>query len=225
MRAKQFEDRIFVGKAGDTLRYFLMKPLNYDSTISYPIVTCLHGGGIAKGDQIDIAEPAPFLTESPNRKKFPAFIFVPQVTAGRSWGWLPGVSGMDSLVFGALGALQLEFNLDAARYYIAGGSGGGYATWDYLSRRPDMFAAAIPMCGGGNPVTAVRIAHIPVWAFHGDVDRNVPVSGSREMIAAIRAAGGEPKYSEFRGVGHNVWPEVQSTPGVFEWLFAQKRNK
>lgn len=223
-QAMQFEARIFVGEAGDTLRYFLMKPLNYDSAHPYPVVTCLHGGAIAKGDNIEIPEPAPFLMDSLNRKKFPAFIFVPQVIAGRSWGWFPGVRGMDSLVFGALTALQIEFNLDTDRYYIAGGSGGGYGTWDYLSRRPHMFAAAIPMCGDGNPATAASIAHIPVWAFHGEVDRNVSVSGSRDMIAAMRAAGGTPRYNEFRGVGHNVWPEVRHTPGVFEWLFAQQRT-
>ncbi|HTE27074.1 carboxylesterase family protein [Flavitalea sp.] len=223
-RSVLFEERTFVGPAGDTLRYFLMKPLNYDSAYRYPIVTCLHGGAIAKGENIEIPEPAPFLMDSLNRKKFPAFIFIPQVAAGHSWGWLPGVPGMDSLVFGALAALQLEFSLDIDRYYIAGGSGGGYGTWDYLSRRPHLFAAAISMCGSGNPATSASIAHIPVWAFHGEVDRNVSVSGSRNMIAAMRAAGGTPKYNEFRGVGHDVWPEVQRTPGVFEWLFAQKRK-
>jgi uncharacterized membrane protein len=223
-RANQFEDRIFVSNERDTLHYFLKRPLNYDSTQLYPIVTCLHGGAIAVSGNVDIPEPAPFLIDTPNRKKFPAFIFVPQVSAGHTWGWLPGFPGMDSLVFGALAALQSEFSLDTNRYYLAGASGGGYGTWDYLSRRPHMFAAAIPICGVGNPATAARIAHIPVWAFHGEADRNVPVSGSRDMIAAMRAAGGNPKYSEFRSVGHNVWPEVQHTPGVLDWLFAQRRK-
>jgi predicted peptidase len=89
---------------------------------------------------------------------------------------------------------------------------------------PDMFAAAMPLCGAGNPELASRVTHIPVWAFHGDADRNVPVTGSRNMIEAIKKAGGEPKYNEFAGVGHNVWPEVEKTEGVIDWLFAQRKN-
>lgn len=82
----------------------------------------------------------------------------------------------------------------------------------------------MPMCGAGDPSLAGKITNVPVWAFHGDVDRNVPVTGSRNMIEAIREAGGNPKYNEFAGVGHNVWPEVEKTDGVLDWMFSQKRK-
>ena len=221
--AERFEDRVFVSSRGDTLHYFLMKPVNYDTVQSYPLVTCLHGGAIGTGD-IEIHEPAPFLSLPENHKKYPAFIFVPQVRVGYTWGWLPGFPGMDSLVFEAITALELEFSIDDRRLYITGPSGGGYGTWHYITTHPNTFAAAIPMSGIGNPQLAKDIIHIPVWAFHGDLDRNVPVSGSRNMINAMRKAGGDPRYSEFQGVAHNVWPEIVKTPGVFEWLFAQKRQ-
>src|SRR5690606_8655106 len=127
-------------------------------------------------------------------------------------------------VFETLNALEQEFSIDEKRRYVAGISGGGYGSWHFISTHPDMFAAAMPICGAGNPDYAEKITNIPVWAFHGDVDRNVNVSGSRNMIEAMRKAGGNPKYSEFAGVGHNVWPEVSKTEGVLEWLFSQKRE-
>jgi predicted peptidase len=68
------------------------------------------------------------------------------------------------------------------------------------------------------------MVNIPIWAFHGSVDRNVAVGGSRTMIEAIKKAGGDPRYTEFAGVGHNVWPEISETPGVLDWLFSQKRK-
>ena len=82
----------------------------------------------------------------------------------------------------------------------------------------------MPICGSGDPSLADKIAHVPVWAFHGDADRNVPVTGSRNMIEAMRKAGGNPKYNEYAGVGHHVWPEIEKTPGVLEWMFEQRRK-
>jgi predicted peptidase len=87
-----------------------------------------------------------------------------------------------------------------------------------------MFAAAIPVCGGGDPQLAHRITDVSVWAFHGALDRNVPVSGSRDMIEAIKKAGGNPKYTEFSDKAHNIWHEVTQTPRVWDWLFEQRKD-
>jgi predicted peptidase len=90
--------------------------------------------------------------------------------------------------------------------------------------RPEMFAAAVPVCGGGDPSLASKIAGVAVWAFHGEDDRNVPVSRSREMITAMKAAGGDPKYTEYPDAGHNIWDRVSTQSGLLDWLFAQKRE-
>ena len=87
-----------------------------------------------------------------------------------------------------------------------------------------MFAAAIPVSGGGDPKLAPKAVHVAIWAFHGAKDKNVPVSASREMIQAIKQAGGNPKYTEYPDLDHNIWDQVSKTPGLWEWLFAQKRN-
>jgi predicted peptidase len=171
-----------------------------------------------------VTEPAPLLSKSENRKRYPAFLFVPQAPPGILWGGIPNVPSIDSLVFEAMRSLEEEFEIDEKRRYVAGISGGGYGSWHFISTRPEMFAAAVPICGAGNPALANHAVKVPVWAFHGTTDRNVPVSGSREMVEAIRQAGGNPKYTEFSGVGHNVWPQVSETTELLDWLFAQKRE-
>lgn len=222
--AERFEARTFIGSEGDTLQYLLLRPLQYDSTQKYPVVISLHGGPTREGGHVQVTQPAPLLSEPENQKKYPAFLFVPQAGPGVLWGGIGLIPSREKIVLEALRELEREFSIDEKRRYVVGISGGGYGSWHFISTHPDMFAAAMPMCGAGNPDHAEKIAHIPVWAFHGDVDRNVPVSGSRNMIEAMRKAGGNPKYSEFAGVGHNVWPEVSKTEGVMDWLFSQKRE-
>ena len=93
-----------------------------------------------------------------------------------------------------------------------------------LAPNPDLFAAAVPVCGGGNPQLASTITDVDVWAFHGEKDRNVPVENSRSMIDAIKKSGGSPKYTEFSDAGHNIWDQVMNTPGLLDWLFAQEKD-
>lgn len=222
--AEPFERMVYVSSKGDSLRYLLLKPLQYDSISKYPLVICLHGGPTQVANSLEVAQPAPLLSRQDNRAKYPSFVFVPQGRPGTLWGGIPGVPSMDTIVFEAMADLENKFNIDEKRRYVAGGSGGGYGSWYFISTRPDMFAAAVPICGVGDPSYAQKIANIPVWAFHGDADRNVSVAGSRNMIEAIRKAGGNPKYNEYEGVGHNVWPEIEKSEDVLKWMFEQRKN-
>ena len=114
--------------------------------------------------------------------------------------------------------------VDPDRVYVTGQSMGGYATWYSILANPDLFAAAIPICGGGDPESAKNIRSVAVWAFHGDNDKTVPPSGSRSMVEALKKLGAPVKYTEFPGVGHVCMPQAWATPGIMEWLFAQKRT-
>lgn len=225
--AAPFEARVFVGSDGDSLVYRLMKPLDYDSTMQYPLVVCLHGSSAVGADnvkQVAATLPAQLLSSPENRKKYPAFLFVPQCPRGFGWGGLPEHPSVDSLVFEALADLEQEFSIDAHRRYISGYSMGGYGTWHFICARPEMFAAAVPMCGGGDPALAHKITTVPVWAFHGAKDINVPVSDSRNMIEAMKEAGGNPRYTEFPDAAHNIWEEVYETRGLAGWMFEQRRD-
>jgi len=222
--AQLFEARTFVNNQGEQLLYRLLKPLNYDPQKKYPLVVCLHHGGVHGNDNIAqlSSEPAPLLSNAVNRSKYAAFLFVPQCPKGSQFGGLPNFS-IDSLVFEAIGALEKEFSVDTTRRYVTGISGGGFGSWYFICTRPKMFAAAIPICGGGDPEFAKQIKDIPVWAFHGEKDTDVPVEYARNMIEAIKKEGGNPKYTEFAGAGHYIWDRVENTPGLIDWLFAQKR--
>ncbi len=220
--AGRFEAHTFVNGAGDTLPYRLMKPLHYDPQKKYPLVVCLHGGGQYGRDNVRQIEGshAPFLAHYLNREKYPAFLFVPQAPVASTW-LDPTV---ERLLMQALPALERKFPIDAARRYIVGASAGGYGAWHLAGTYPDAFAAIIPLCGNGNPQLGPKLAGVPVWAFHGEKDGVVPVQGSRKMIEAIRKAGGKPRYTEFAGAGHDIGREYRNTPGVLDWLFAQRRG-
>jgi predicted esterase len=226
MEAMSFDARTFVDSKGDSLPYRILLPLNYNAGIQYPLVVCLHHGGAHGTDnirQVEAAEPAWLLRQSYNMEKFPAIIFVPQCPPGFSWGGIPSWPPVDSLVFGAIRNLEGQYSIDVNRIYVAGVSMGGYGAWHFICTRPKMFAAAISIAGAGDTALAKNAIDIPMWAFHGTEDKNVPVEKERNMIEAVRRAGGHPLYTEFTGADHNIWNLVGPTPGLLDWLFAQKR--
>ncbi|MFC0512564.1 hypothetical protein ACFFGT_00065 [Mucilaginibacter angelicae] len=208
-------DRTFVDSDGDSLHYILIKPQNYDRQKKYPLVVCLPYGGYEASAAESLA--------GIDGNTHPAFIFVPYCPKGAGWGGISGTASLESLVYEAISGLN-EPGIDIKRRYVTGVSRGGYGTWQFICTRPDLFAAAIPICGGGDPELASKIVNMPIWAFHGAKDRNVPVSGSRDMISAIKKAGGHPRYTEYADRAHNIWDKVIETPGLWDWLFAQKRE-
>lgn len=223
-RSKQVNAYHFVDKSGDSLHYRLLKPLDYDSTRQYPLIVCLHHGGAHGKDNIQQlgADPAPFLMEQGNRTKYPAFIFMPQCPQGMGFSGAFGNASVDSLVFRTIRELEGRLPIDRKRIYVLGVSGGGYGSWHFISAHPEMFAAAVPICGGGDPKYGPKLVNVPIWAFHGARDKAAPVAHSRDMINAIRKAGGDPKYTEYEFAGHGIWDNV-SKEGIMEWMFAQHK--
>jgi hypothetical protein len=119
-------------------------------------------------------------------------------------------------------ALEAEFTIDPARLYLTGLSIGGRGTWMMLRENPNLFAAGIPMSGEDDPTMAAKIAKIPIWAFHGAMDTAINVKGSRDMIAAIIAAGGHPLYTEYPNGQHDIWFQAYNTPNLLPWMNAQR---
>jgi Dienelactone hydrolase family len=148
--------------------------------------------------------------------------------ANMDWAAKKGSMGKEPstpmrLALEVLSQLRKEFNLDDKRLYVTGLSMGGYGTWDVIARHPTLFAAAVPVCGGADESTAPTVKDIPIWCFHGGADPVVPTGRSRNMIKALEAAGGHPKYTEYPGVGHNSWDKAYSEPQLPEWLFTQHK--
>jgi len=217
---------------GATLRYRLLKPGNLDTAENkHPLLLFLHGAGERGSDnKAQLKWGAAMMRTA--AKEYGCFVLVPQCPRERKWAevdWSKSTHKMPDnpsesmrLTLEVIAQLKVKYPIDPDRLYVMGLSMGGYGTWDAIQRWPDMFAAAVPICGGGDEASAGRIK-CPVWAFHGDKDRAVPVSRSRNMIAAIKAAGGKPKYTEYPGVGHNSWSAAFADPELLKWLFAQKR--
>lgn len=223
--AEPFEARVYVNADGDSLKYRLLKPLNFDPSKSYPIVVCLHGSSGTGNDnfsQVGSSLFPEFMSREANLEKYQAFLFVPQCTFGTSWGGVHPLPGVDQIVFEAMASLENELPIDTRRRYVMGISLGGYGTWHFIESRPDVFAAAIPICGVGDPDRAANCVNTPVWAFHGAHDERVPVSGSRDMISAMKKAGGHPHYTEYPDATHDIGKLVCETPGLLDWLFAQR---
>jgi predicted peptidase len=221
-----FGARVHKG-AHATMPYRLFKPATISPDQRYPLVMWLHGAGGAgddnkkqiEGDQVAGTR---IWTKKENQAKHPAFVLVPQSPG--AWGPDEGEISKEALLaIEIVEALKKELPIDPARVYVTGQSNGGFGTWSMIIERPDLFAAAIPLCGGGDPKRAPALTHMPIWAFHGDRDDVIPVSYSRDMIAAIRKAGGTPKYTEYKGVDHNVWTPAFKEAGLVEWLFSQHK--
>lgn len=242
---------------GNAIIYYLYIPANYNSAYKYPLVLLLHGGGErsqpsntpAQNEKLLLGDPYASVWSAdysapgnPHiQQNWPCFVVIPQMETSQQWvnvdvhkgSYVQPVQPSIPLLLtkDLLDSLQHKYTgIDASRLYITGLSNGGLGTWDTIERWPNYFAAAAPIAGAGDPSKAAVLKNLPIWAFHGSADPTIPVSGSRDMIAAIQAAGGHPKYTEFAGQGHGVWPYVYSlntsalrVAAFFAWLFAQHK--
>jgi predicted peptidase len=225
---KLFEPQIY--RKGSSLPYRLFKPEKYDSKQKYPLVLFLHGGaGIGSDNRRQFnggnEVPPKALTSPENQTKYPCFIVAPQCAPHEGWVRLDRrLAPPLLLTLDIMSSLQKEFSIDRDRIYVIGLSMGGGAVWDLVAQHPKMFAAAVPICSAGDPGKAPPLVHLPIWCFHGEADPLIPVQYARTMIAALRKAGGHPKYTEYPGVGHNSYVNAFQDPGLIPWLFEQKRS-
>jgi predicted peptidase len=218
---------------GKTLPYRLLRPEGTEVGKKYPLVVFLHGAGERGTDnEKQLVHGVGQFVE--NRDKYPCFLIAPQCPDGKKWvevDWSadshtqpkePGEVGR--LTLGLIEKAIKDLPVDPKRVYLTGLSMGGYGAWDLAARRPDLFAAVAPVCGGADEATAGKVKDLPVWAFHGAKDTAVKPARSRNMIAALEKAGGKPKYTEYPDVGHNSWDPAYRDPELFQWLFAQKKD-
>ncbi len=232
-----FLDRT-VSVAGQPYRYQVYVPADYASKLRWPVILFLHGAGERGTDGLVQTNVGlgPAIRRAPVR--FPAIVVFPQVPPDSQWVGTPADAAL-----AALAQTTKEYHTDPARVYLTGLSMGGHGTWYLAYRHPELFAAIAPLCGwvvdmdrfrGSVPVVPAdsgaalpalgrRLGKLPIWIFHGEVDEAVPVSGSREPAAALKAASADVRYTEFLGLNHNVWDGVYASEEFTRWLFAQRR--
>ena len=230
----QFTSAVAELSDGTTLPYRLYVPEDYDPKKTYPLLVVLHGAGERGTD--NEAQLKHALLQMFNVQNSPArdaIVLAPQCPAGQQWVDTPWANGNYSTakvkesnelagVMEIIDELWYEYTIDDNRIYAMGLSMGGFGTWDLLSRHSDVFAAGIPICGGGDPEMAEILVDVPIYTFHGSADTSVPVAGTREMAEALENAGSVVyTYEEFEGQGHGIWNDVASRADVINWLFEQ----
>ena len=212
---------------GQTFTYQLYVPAATAEAGGRPLVVFLHGiNQRGEGGYLP-AGGAPGALVRHYLGRVPAAVLLPQCRRGSYWT----DPVMDEMVLKAVAQTEGEAGVDAARVYLAGVSMGGYGVWSLASRHAGRFAALVSVCGGsplgagaGDRFTPVarKVGATPAWLFHGAEDRVVPVAESRGMAAALKAAGADVRYSEYPGVGHDVWTKVLAERELMPWLLSRR---
>lgn len=215
----QTEHRIDVRfENGETKPLFFLRflPDQYASDgDAMPLMIFLHGRGEC-GNDLELVKTwgPPRLVQE--KSDFPFVVISPQCATP---GW--DTAALKGLLDHAIA----ELNVDVTRIYVTGLSMGGYGTWKFAARHPQLIAAAIPICGGGHAGTAESLKNVPIWAFHGDADRVVPLSASKNMVDAIKDIGGtNVRLTVYQDVGHNSWKRTYDNPDVYKWLLERRRK-
>lgn len=237
LQAQSIESRFethFFEHRGLRVPYRLMKPQAMAQQARYPLVLYLHGAGERGNDGGDVILKHGALEFAKRQDRFPCYVLAPQCPKGMKWspyrkelGYYrlsDSASAIQDLLAALVRFVQAQERVDSSRLYVVGISMGGFGAWELAMRNPSLFAAAVPICGGGDATQARRLAHLSVWAFHGAADSIIKVEWSRAMIDSLKAAGGSTRYSEFQDVGHDVWTRAFATEELYEWLFAQKKR-
>lgn len=204
---------------GVTRAYVVYVPPNYTPDKAWPLIVFLHGMGERGSDGLQQTQVSIATAIRWHVDRFPCLVVMPQCPGDVLWD--KAVDDIDA----ALANTRQEYNADPNRIYLTGLSMGGFATWSYGAHRLDVYAALMPICGGGDPNDAPLLAKVPIWAFHGADDKTVPTDRSRVMVDAVKRAGGKIKYTEYKGVEHNSWDKTYDDPDAIKWLLSQRKGR
>ena len=217
MPGKQVEQSLKHGER--EVGYLLFLPDDYkaeEKQKPLPLMVFLHGAG-ERGTDLDLVKKhgPPKIVET--KPEFSFIVVSPQCPKGVYWD-------VDA-VMKVIEKVQTDFNVDDSRVYLTGLSMGGYGSWALAAKHPGHFAAVAPICGVGKAETAERLLNVPIWAFHGDADKVVPLSGTTDIVDAIKAKGGASiKQTIYEGVGHDSWTQTYGNPALYEWMLSHKSD-
>jgi predicted peptidase len=221
MSSVGFSNRSVQMPDGTRRRYVVFVPHAYTTAKTWPAILFLHGAG-ERGDDNKGQVRVGIGRAIRAREKTWGFITVmPQCAAEPAWWTTPSEK---AYAMAALAKTQREYSVDDGRIYLTGLSMGGFGTWALAADHPRRWAAIVPICGRGDPGTVKSIVHLPCWCFHGADDETVPPKNSRDMIAALKTAGGQPRYTEYPGVGHNSWDKAYGTDELYTWMLSHRRK-
>lgn len=204
----------------ELLSYYLYYPEDYEVEVDsdFPILLFLHGGGDA-GDSLGLVKrsgPPKLISQG---KEFPFLILIPQNPYARKWWNTRAVNQL-------LDTVVKNNRVDKNRIYLTGLSRGGGAAWEMAVQYPDKFAALAVVCGMSPlPYASWINKEMPIWVFHGEEDKSIPISESETMVAKLKEMGYDVQFTRYSGVGHNSWNKAYKTDELYEWFVKQKRTE
>lgn len=236
----QYEKHLYI-KDGDTLPYRLLLPKNYDPKKKYPLVYFLHGSGErGRDNELQLVHGAKHFLVDSIRDRYPAIVVFPQCPRESWWSnvdrsnvvngktlWVFNVKQQPSIAMKLaqelVGVLQESYPIDKKRIYVGGLSMGGMGTFEIVARNPKTFAAAFPICGGGDSTAASRMRKVNWWIFHGAKDDLVPPELSEQMVRALKKERADVKFTLYPEANHNSWDPAFAEKDLFRWIFSNKR--
>ncbi len=199
------------------LRYLLKYPRDYAPGKAYPVILFLHGAG-TRGEDMEKLKANPFFEHTRQYTDFPFLVAAP-LCADNSWH-----DRMETLRDFAR-YLAGRPDADPERLCLMGVSMGGFGVWQMAMSDPGLYAAAVPICGGGMRWNAGRLKNLALWAFHGALDRIVETEESVKMVEKINSLGGRARLTVYPDCYHDAWTRTYNDPEVFRWLLCQRRGQ
>jgi predicted peptidase len=221
-----FLDRVYKGPDGVASKYVVFVPHDYSANRPPPVILFLHGGGEAGTDGRKQTTVGLGPAVRAREQTFPFVVVFPQAqdcVPATFATWLPGQPDAERAL-AILAAVEQEFHTDPTRVFLTGISVGGFGTWQMAAADPHRWAAIVPVCGHVPRTKVATLKDVPCWYFVGADDDVTPVQSARDMVAALKEAGGRPRFTEFAGVGHNCWDRAYDTDELYDWLPRQSRE-
>ena len=206
--------------------YLLYLPKDYSprGNKKWPLVLFLHGAGERGTNLTAVAVHGPPKLAK-QKKNFPFIIVSPQCPNGEIWS--------NDVLLNLLDDVMARHRVDPSRIYLTGLSMGGYGTWSLVSEHPEKFAAAAPICGGGEPIRFLlaegarkeALKSLPVWVFHGAKDPVVKLEESERMVNALKKLGNtDVQLTVYPEAGHDSWTEAYNNEKLYEWFLQHERK-
>lgn len=204
-----------------SIKYLLYLPEDYkfNENKNWPLILFLHGKG-ERGDNLDLVKIHGIPKIVTTKKDFPFITVSPQCPIDYVWKDKEMLTALEALLLKTL----KHYRVDKAQVYVTGLSMGGRGTWAIAAHRPDLFAAAAPICGGGDPVTASRLTKLPFWVFQGALDKVHYPKESEIMIKALKTMNGEVRYTLYPQLNHDSWTITYDNPQLYKWFLSKKNN-
>ena len=202
------------------LKYLFYLPKDYYNAkkIAWPLILFLHGMG-ERGNDLELVKIHGIPKIVKTQKDFPFIAVSPQCPTEYVWRDKKMLQAVESLIL----KIIKNYRIDKTRVYVTGLSMGGYGTWALAARLPDLFAAAVPICGGGDPTTVNVLKNLPIWVFHGGLDEVVLPEESEKMVQALERAGGKVRYTLYPKAYHDSWTETYDSPALYDWLLSNRK--